>query len=63
MGEGYYAHDVTLTKGFWLLETEVTQALWESVMGKNPSIFSHDGLYGDDVLGMNTSNFPVEKVS
>ncbi|MBE6424987.1 MAG: formylglycine-generating enzyme family protein [Planctomycetaceae bacterium] len=26
-------HSVTLTKGFWMLETEVTQAMWESVMG------------------------------
>jgi len=26
-------HKVTLTKGFWMLETEVTQAMWESVMG------------------------------
>ncbi|MBQ4144399.1 MAG: protein kinase, partial [Thermoguttaceae bacterium] len=26
-------HSVTLTRGFWMLETEVTQAMWESVMG------------------------------
>ncbi|MBE6427451.1 MAG: formylglycine-generating enzyme family protein [Planctomycetaceae bacterium] len=26
-------HSVTLTKGFWMLETEVTQAMWKSVMG------------------------------
>ncbi|MDO4629849.1 MAG: formylglycine-generating enzyme family protein, partial [Planctomycetia bacterium] len=32
-------HRVTLTKGFWMLETEVTQAMWESVMGNNPSSF------------------------
>ena len=30
-------HSVTLTKGFWLGKYEVTQAQWESVMGKNPS--------------------------
>lgn len=30
-------HKVTLTKGFWLGKYEVTQAQWESVMGKNPS--------------------------
>ncbi|MGL6226725.1 MAG: SUMF1/EgtB/PvdO family nonheme iron enzyme, partial [Thermoguttaceae bacterium] len=24
-------HQVTLSKGFWLLETEVTQEMWESV--------------------------------
>ncbi|MDO4425526.1 MAG: SUMF1/EgtB/PvdO family nonheme iron enzyme [Planctomycetia bacterium] len=26
-------HSVTLTRGFWMLETEVTQAMWKSVMG------------------------------
>ena len=30
-------HQVTLTQGFWMLETEVTQAMWTSVMGSNPS--------------------------
>lgn len=30
-------HHVTLTKGFWLGETEVTQSQYEAVMGKNPS--------------------------
>ena len=32
-------HQVTLTRGFWMLETEVTQNMWESVMGNNPSQF------------------------
>ena len=32
-------HHVILTKGYWLGETEVTQAQWESVMGSNPSRF------------------------
>jgi formylglycine-generating enzyme required for sulfatase activity len=32
-------HEVTLTKGFWLGDTPVTQALWMAAMGKNPSIF------------------------
>jgi formylglycine-generating enzyme required for sulfatase activity len=36
-------HSVTLTKGFWLKETEVTQAEWQAVMGNNPSIFSSCG--------------------
>ena len=30
-------HEVTLTKGFWILETETTQAMWQGVMGENPS--------------------------
>lgn len=32
-------HWVTLTNGFWLAETTVTQALWQAVMGDNPSEF------------------------
>lgn len=32
-------HPVTLTEGFWLFDTPCTQALWEAVMGKNPSRF------------------------
>ncbi|MDO4575287.1 MAG: formylglycine-generating enzyme family protein [Planctomycetia bacterium] len=28
-------HHVTLTKGFWMLETEVTQAMWAAVMGRS----------------------------
>ncbi len=41
---------VTLTKGFYLGETEVTQAQWEAVMGSNPSQFKGP-------------NRPVEQVS
>ncbi len=32
-------HEVTLTKGFWIADTVVTQALWQTVMGNNPSRF------------------------
>lgn len=32
-------HEVTLTQGFWLFDTTVTQALWEAVMAGNPSHF------------------------
>lgn len=32
-------HHVTLSRGYWLGETPVTQALWVAVMGKNPSRF------------------------
>ncbi|MCP3883121.1 MAG: formylglycine-generating enzyme family protein, partial [Sulfitobacter sp.] len=32
-------HQVTLTEGFWLFDTPCTQALWEAVMGENPSRF------------------------
>ena len=32
-------HEVTLVEGFWLFDTPCTQALWEAVMGGNPSMF------------------------
>ena len=31
-----WQHRVKLTQGFWLLESEVTQEMWESVMGNAP---------------------------
>ena len=33
------AHKVTLTKDYYMGETQVTQALWEAIMGGNPSKF------------------------
>jgi formylglycine-generating enzyme required for sulfatase activity len=41
---------VTLTKGFWMAKTQVTQKQWVAIMGDNPSCFNGD-------------NLPVEKVS
>ncbi|MGN0037336.1 MAG: SUMF1/EgtB/PvdO family nonheme iron enzyme [Bacteroidaceae bacterium] len=35
-------HRVTLTRNYYLGRTEVTQALWQAVMGKNPSQFKGD---------------------
>ncbi|MDD5271508.1 MAG: formylglycine-generating enzyme family protein, partial [Methylovulum sp.] len=32
-------HEVTLSQGFWLADTACTQALWQAVMGNNPSCF------------------------
>ena len=32
-------HQVTFSRGFWIAETPVTQALWEIFMGDNPSRF------------------------
>ncbi len=32
-------HRVILTEGFWLADTACTQALWQAVMGDNPSGF------------------------
>jgi formylglycine-generating enzyme required for sulfatase activity len=42
--------EISITKGFWMAKTEVTQAQWFVVMGGNPSHFKGD-------------NLPVEHVS
>lgn len=31
--------DVAISQGFWMLETEVTQQMYEKITGKNPSLF------------------------
>ena len=56
-------HYVILTHGFWTLETPVTQAMWRSIMGGNPSWFSATGGGKKKVVNLDTSNFPVECVS
>ncbi len=43
------AHKVTLTKDYYIGQTEVTQALWQAVMGSNPSKFKGDNLPVDQV--------------
>ena len=37
LGDEGPKHDVTLTRGYWLGETPVTQALWLAVMDENPA--------------------------
>lgn len=36
-------HEVTLSRGYWIGETPVTQALWVAMMGENPSGFVASG--------------------
>jgi formylglycine-generating enzyme required for sulfatase activity len=43
-------HKITLTRGFWLSQTEVTQAAFQKLMEYNPSVFEGP-------------NLPVESVS
>ena len=43
-------HEVTIGEGFWMFDTPCTQALWEALMGENPSEFQ-------------SPNRPVENVS
>lgn len=47
--------DVTLTNGFWLGQTEVTQELWENVMGTNPWSESEDIKVGATYPAANVS--------
>jgi formylglycine-generating enzyme required for sulfatase activity len=35
-------HEVELNEGYWMADTACTQALWEAVMGSNPSHFKND---------------------
>ena len=37
-------HLVTLTQGLWLADTTCTQALWQALMGDNPSTFTGEQL-------------------
>ncbi len=45
-------HGVTIGQGFWLADTACTQALWQVIMGDNPSAFKESG-----------ADAPVEQVS
>ncbi len=52
------------SKGFWLGTYTVTQQEWAAVMdGHNPSAFSKGGDCREKVAGLDTSRFPVERVS
>ncbi|MDO5308899.1 MAG: SUMF1/EgtB/PvdO family nonheme iron enzyme [Planctomycetia bacterium] len=46
-------YSVTISRGFWMAETETTQELWKAVAGFNPSKYQDD----------NSLQFPVENVS
>ncbi|MBR0239384.1 MAG: SUMF1/EgtB/PvdO family nonheme iron enzyme [Thermoguttaceae bacterium] len=50
-------HQVTLTKGFWMMKTEVTQKQWKAVMGSNPSHFQGDDLPVEQVSWNNCQEF------
>ena len=42
-------HQVTLTNDYYICKYEVTQALWQAVMGNNPSYFKGENLPVDNV--------------
>ena len=55
-------HQVTLTRGFWMLETEVTQEMWTSMMGNNPDLaLGASGILS--ILGFKGTKFPMAWIS
>ena len=54
------AHQVTLTKNYYMGETEVTQALWYAVMGQKPVSGSSYQWYEEKGLG---DNYPAYYIS
>lgn len=48
---------VMLSNGFWIMETEVTQEQWKTVMGNNPSCFKGDNLPVEQVSWNDCQNF------
>lgn len=55
-------HQVTLTRGFSIQTTEVTQAQWQAVMGSNPSNFKGDNLPVETVSWTDVQTF-IEKLN
>ena len=53
------AHQVTITKDYYMGETEVTQALWYAVMGQKPTA---DGSAWSDTKGLG-DNYPAYLIS
>ena len=56
-------HKVILTKATYVGAHEVTQGQFEQVMGRNPSRFGPMGASKDAIADLDTTSFPVEKVS
>ena len=52
-------HKVTLTKGFFLGQKEVTQEQWEKIMGKNPSHYKGRNLPVDSISYKQASLFCI----
>ncbi len=55
-------HPVTLTGGYWLFDAPVTQALWQAVMGANPSRFKGDDRPVEQVSWKDCARF-IEKLN
>jgi serine/threonine protein kinase len=60
---GEEAHEVEITKPFYLGVHPVTQQEYQRVMGANPSYFAATGPGNAAVTGLDTSRFPVENIT
>ncbi len=56
-------HSVTLTQGFWMGETEVTQGLWKEVMGSNPSRIKSGDTYPVESVSWDDCQKFIEKLN
>jgi formylglycine-generating enzyme required for sulfatase activity len=54
------AHSVSITKGFWLGQTPVTQAAYTRVVGSNPSYFKGDKLPVEQVSWSEANHYCLE---
>jgi len=50
-------HEVTLSEGYWLADTTVTQEQWQAVFGENPSLFKCDSLPVENVSWDDSQRF------
>lgn len=56
-------HKVTLTKDYYMGETQVTQALWQAVMGENPSEFKGDDQRPVECVSWNDCQVFIQKLN
>lgn len=56
-------HEVVIIKPFAIGIYTVTQAQYRKVMGQNPAFLSDKGEGWRQVLGVNTSDFPIENIN
>jgi formylglycine-generating enzyme required for sulfatase activity len=58
----YPRHLVTITRGFWMSQTEITQKQWVDIMGYNPSYHKGDNLPVENLSWNDCQKF-IEKIN
>ncbi|GEM_PF-1816970 len=58
----YPQHQVIISKGFWMSETEITQKQWRDIMGNNPSTNKGDNLPVENLSWNDCQKF-IEKIN